>query len=593
MNSPFKFLDPFGPEDIKAFFGRERETQELYSLVTKNRLAFVYGPSGTGKTSLVRCGLANRFKGVDWLPLFIRRGADINQSLREAAGKALGQDTAYEGELAEALEKLFHRYLRPVYLIFDQFEELFILGDRDEQVERLPFYQTIADLLDLELPCRILFIMREDYFGHLDRFERLIPELYHRKLRVEPMSREKLQQVIVGSCQVYNIPFGDPDKDPERILDNIIRERAPVQMPFVQVYLHKLFLKAAHLQGITDSSKEPVRFDQQVIDHMGPIEKVLGYFLEDQEANIMEELAELDPPENLVRRVLDVFVSDEGTKVPIPFKLDSEGTIFLQGKAAERLALLDHQQISACLRALERNRILRRGDDQLEVAHDTLAALIDQQRTNEQRQLNEIRRRIEIGYREHLDSKGDYFFDAGQLARIEPFLDQVAIAPEWTTFLEASRQDVENKEQAERLRVQKELELAEEKLAAEQAAQEAKVKQLELAEASLKTEQVARKRQKRLTRTVAVVALLAVAASVFAFSRNTLANRQKAAAEAALCTAYGEQLQRKKLELNQANLDLARFVKAGENLYVQLLRDSIQEMQSVIQELEKSTDLCK
>ena len=527
MNSPFKLLDPYGPEDIKAFFGRERETQELYNLVSKNRLTFVYGPSGSGKTSLVRCGLSNRFKGIDWLPLFVRRGDDINQSLRDAFGKALGQKGAYEGELGDAIEALFSRYLRPVYLIFDQFEELFILGDPDDSLEREPFYNTIADLLDLELPCRVLFIIREDYFGYLDKFERLIPELYHRKLRVEPMTRERLREVIVGSCAVYDIPFGDAQADPERILDNLFEERSSVEMPFVQVYLHKLYGEAAELYGDAEGA---LRFDQQVIDQLGPIQNALAQFLEDQERDILEALAPLQPPQDIVRKVLNVFVSNDGTKIPLSYITDTKGQTRLTGKAAELVSALDPALLSACLHELENNRILSRREDKLEVAHDTLAALIDQQRSGEQRHLNDLRRRIELGYKEHLESKGTYFFNRNQLARIEPYREQLALKEEWASFLEASRQDCEARENAEKRRAQKELALAEEKLAAEKAAQEARDKQLELAKANLQAEQQARTRQRRLTAIAVIVALLAIVASMFAISSNRIAQEQKAEA---------------------------------------------------------------
>ena len=412
MQSPFKFLDPYGPEDVHAFFGRERETQDLYGLVTKNRLTFVYGPSGSGKTSLVRCGLSNRFRGVDWLPLFIRRGADMNEALSETVSKALGlTENLPPDQLEAGILSLFNKYLRPVYLIFDQFEELFILGDRDAQKEREPFYQVIADLLDAEIPCRMIFIMREDYFGHLDHFERLIPELYHRKLRVEPMSRDNLRKVIVGSCDVYQIPFGNARQDPDLILANLLAEKTAVQMPFVQVYLHKLYNQAA-----TVSPEQP-RFDEALIHRMGPMDQVLGFFLEDQEKTILRELAAFEPPDTVVRQVLDVFVSEEGTKVPLPFITTPNGLLQLQGRAAERIANLEPSLVSACLESLIRNRILRRTDDQLEVAHDTLAALIDQQRTNEQRQLNEVRRRIEIGYQEHVDANGQYFFSTADKSR--------------------------------------------------------------------------------------------------------------------------------------------------------------------------------
>lgn len=453
MKSPFKFLDPYEREDIAAFFGREEETRELYSLVSKNRLTFVYGPSGTGKTSLVQCGLANRFRGVDWLPLWVRRGEDINTSLRRELGRALGTDQLYEGNIQEALVKLFNRYLRPVYLIFDQFEELFILGETDENKEREPFYQTISDIQEAELPCRILFIMREDYFGHLNYFEKVIPELYHRKLRVEPMSRERLREVLIGSCQVYGIPFGDASRDPDRILDNILAGRTGVQMPFVQVYLHLLYREAARLQKITDGRP---RFDEKAIRALGPITDVLGRFLKEQEKAILNTLESrrFTPKGDLVRRVLDVFVSEEGTKIPLAYEMQPGGLLKLQGRSANVLADLEPGLLSACLEELEKSRILRRSERELEVAHDTLAALIDNQRSAELRQLREVRRRIETAYAEHKDSGGAYFMDAGQLARTEPFLGKVSLEPGWETFLEDSKREILLKVRKEQERVE-------------------------------------------------------------------------------------------------------------------------------------------
>ena len=55
----------------------------------------IVGGSGTGKTSLINCGLGNQFVDSDWLPLFVRRSTDLNWSLdRRIAGamKSDGQD---------------------------------------------------------------------------------------------------------------------------------------------------------------------------------------------------------------------------------------------------------------------------------------------------------------------------------------------------------------------------------------------------------------------------------------------------------------------------------------------------------------------
>src|SRR4030042_5466093 len=81
MISPFKFLDSYTIEDRNIFFGREKEIEELYHKVYESRLLLVYGISGTGKSSLVHCGLASKFQDTDWLPLSIRRGSDIIQSI--------------------------------------------------------------------------------------------------------------------------------------------------------------------------------------------------------------------------------------------------------------------------------------------------------------------------------------------------------------------------------------------------------------------------------------------------------------------------------------------------------------------------------
>ena len=75
--SPFKFLDSYTKNDKEIFFGREHETEELYQKVFESKILLVYGITGTGKTSLINCGLANKFNDSDWLPVTVRRRNDI------------------------------------------------------------------------------------------------------------------------------------------------------------------------------------------------------------------------------------------------------------------------------------------------------------------------------------------------------------------------------------------------------------------------------------------------------------------------------------------------------------------------------------
>jgi AAA+ ATPase superfamily predicted ATPase len=81
LKSPFKFLDSYTEDDREIFFGRDREIEELYQRVFDSKLLLVYGVSGTGKSSLIHCGLANKFRETDWLPLLVRRGGNIIESM--------------------------------------------------------------------------------------------------------------------------------------------------------------------------------------------------------------------------------------------------------------------------------------------------------------------------------------------------------------------------------------------------------------------------------------------------------------------------------------------------------------------------------
>src|SRR5207247_2468448 len=62
--SPYRGLAPFGDSELDAllFFGRERETEVVTANVIASRLTVLYGPSGVGKSSLLRAGVARRLR---------------------------------------------------------------------------------------------------------------------------------------------------------------------------------------------------------------------------------------------------------------------------------------------------------------------------------------------------------------------------------------------------------------------------------------------------------------------------------------------------------------------------------------------------
>jgi hypothetical protein len=392
-------------------------------MVMQNRLILVYGPSGTGKTSLVQCGLANRFDKTDWFPLFLRRQNDLNQSLQQALSAVTGGTFANGPDgLAHALEDLYETWLRPAYLIFDQFEELFILGSEKEQQQ---FVQSIQQVLSRPVPCRLLLIIREEYLAHLYHFERAIPTLFDRRLRVEPMGASKVTQVLSGSFSQYNIQVAKPeDALFQQIIANVSGGKAGIQLPYLQVYLDLLYREdfARTYPERTDTKDDtgwlPLELTPSEVQQLGKIDNVLEKFLLEQETSIQKRLEKAHPgiPADTVRRVLDAFVSEEGTKRPVAYKR-KDGQIELDARWAALLQPMHTEVFTACCHLLEQSRLLRFSDNYIELAHDALAALIDQRRSTQERRLQETYTRLLHQYREFQETGA--YLNRRQLTQVE------------------------------------------------------------------------------------------------------------------------------------------------------------------------------
>ena len=551
MRSPFKFLDSFGTRDKDVFFGREKEVDALYTMVFKTPLTLLYGLSGTGKTSIIQCGLANRFDGPDWLPFFIRREQDINQSLRKALLEALpGQEAM---ELPDLISALFDDYLRPAYLIFDQFEELFILGSPEEQAR---FAAGLRQMLERKLPCRVILVIREEYLGQLYPLEREIPTLFDHRLRIEPMNNARVLEVLEKSFDKFNIALEAPAADlRQAIIDNVSAGKSGIQLPYLQVYLDMLYREDYRREyGEREEELPPLEFTRQEIADFGKIDDVLDKFLREQTTALQAELAAAHPglPANAVRLTLDAFVTEDGTKRPV-FLQALEGELRPEAPFQALFPEISPPVLTDCLRRLEQSRLLRITENSAELAHDSLAALIDQQRTDEQRQLNEVKRRLAAAQLEH--EKTGVWPTERQLLSMEEFLPKIRLAPHLQQFVQDSYAEVERLKGAAQRR--QEQELAE-----------------------------TRKRL-RIVRGLLVLALLAVlAAGYLGYD----ANRQKATAEKATSVANKsllEALQEKgqRLEGEKAQLIRAQAVyqTAGDSILLRETAQAMAEKDSLIQ----------
>lgn len=180
-DSPYVGLAMFQPGDAPKFFGRERLTAEL--LAGRNRFTGVFGPSGVGKSSLLRAGLVARTREP---ALLFTPGANPVEECALALARLSGADAV---ELADELrdpEALHRRHEHLV--VVDQFEELFTLCRSEELREWL--------ITALTGCTRVVIGVRADYYGHCARYPELVEALRGGQIMVGAMTPDELRLAI-------------------------------------------------------------------------------------------------------------------------------------------------------------------------------------------------------------------------------------------------------------------------------------------------------------------------------------------------------------------------------------------------------------
>jgi hypothetical protein len=248
-------------------------------------------------------------------------------------------------------------------------------------------------------------------------------------------------------------------------MDNLSGANNEIALPYLQVYLDILY-REEYRRTIGDKGSTEqyplLPVTREEIDDIGQIDDVLDKFLDQQQGEIFK-LVKSNHPEidsATIPKILDVFVTDDGTKRPIQIKREDE-TFTIEKSDAYRMPDVESALIQEIVEAFEKSRVLRVQDNSIELAHDSLAALLDKRRSEEQRILNQIRRRILNVFQEYENS--GTFLNQRQLDTFLHLIPQLNLSDDLLDFIEKSREDAERKANEELERQKQELEVQQQK----------------------------------------------------------------------------------------------------------------------------------
>jgi WD40 repeat protein/DNA-binding SARP family transcriptional activator/tRNA A-37 threonylcarbamoyl transferase component Bud32 len=249
VDNPYKGLHSFGEADQGDFYGRESLVSELAAVVAEHRLVAVVGPSGIGKSSVVRAGLipALRDGGLPgsqtWVISDMFPGSYPYEELAAALLRvAVDRPEQIAEELARdelGIRRMAKRMLPPdseLLLVIDQFEELFTLTT-DEEIRRR-FLDSLTELAaDSRARVRVVVTMRADFLDYPLRYPEF-GELFKAGIvAVTIPSDDDLAAAIEGPAAAAGVRF-EPGLVSRIIAD--VRDQ-PGGLPLLQYALTELF----------------------------------------------------------------------------------------------------------------------------------------------------------------------------------------------------------------------------------------------------------------------------------------------------------------------------------------------------------------
>jgi WD40 repeat protein/DNA-binding SARP family transcriptional activator/tRNA A-37 threonylcarbamoyl transferase component Bud32 len=543
VTNPYKGLRAFQEADALDFFGREALTQQLLARMGDSpspalagegvggwgRFLAVVGPSGSGKSSIVRAGLVPAIRhgalpGSDqWFVVEMLPGQHPLEELEIGLLRiAARQHSGLMEQLKRDVRGLVRaaRLVLPsddstLLLLVDQFEELFTLvQDKDEAWHFLD--SLYAAVTDPRSPVRVIITLRADFYDRPLMHPEFSALMSKRTQVVTPLTTDELARAIAGPAERVGAALESG------LVTGIVTDvkEQPGALPLLQYALTELFER-----------REGRLLTRQAYQSIGGVMGALGRRAE-------EVYASLDPSGQEAARQLFLRLVTLGEGVE-----DTRRRV-LRSELESLLPAISNQKsgIGNVIEAFGKSRLLSFDRDPLtrgptvQVAHEAL--LREWKRLHEWLEASRADVRLQrllaaaVSEWTNANREPSFLLQGARLAQFEGWATgaTLALTQDERAFLDACLAERQKRETEEAVRQRRELE------AAQKLAETEKHRAEEQARAATEL----RQRAVYLTVALAVAAVLAMAAALFgqrAQSEGNRANAEKLAALNAGATA--------------------------------------------------------
>ena len=243
VRNPYKGLRPFLEADAEDFFGRELLTTELVERAATERFVAVVGPSGSGKSSVVRAGVVPALRARNLRVVEVTPGAYPLEELEAALlriaenppASLLEQLASDERGLLRAVKRVLPGDASELLLVLDQLEELFTLVGAERVREH--FLDSIeCAVRDPHSRVRVVATLRADFYDRPLQYRGFAELVRDGAEVVLPLSPDELERAIAAPARQVGLRLE------EGLLAEIVADviDEPSALPLLQYALTEL-----------------------------------------------------------------------------------------------------------------------------------------------------------------------------------------------------------------------------------------------------------------------------------------------------------------------------------------------------------------